>query len=64
MGPPIKIHTREDANPKVVHKPIPIALHWREQVKADLDADVKRGVLEKVPVGVPDTWCARMVNNA
>ena len=39
-GSPIKIHTREGAIPKVVHKPVPVALHWRAKVKADLDADV------------------------
>ena len=60
-GSPMKIHTREGAIPKVVHKPVPVALHWRAKVKADLDADVKRGVLEKGPAGVPDTWCTQMV---
>ena len=30
-------------------------------MKAYIDADVKRGVLQKVPPGVPDTWCTRMV---
>ena len=36
-----------------VDKPVPVALHWREKVKADFDADVKGGVLEKVSAGVP-----------
>ena len=30
-------------------------------VKADLDRDVKLGLLEKVPMGVPTTWQSRMV---
>ena len=30
-------------------------------MKAKIYADVKRGVLEKVPPGVPDTWCTRTV---
>ena len=37
----MKIHT--------VHKPCPVPLHWREQVKRDIH--VKRGVLEKIPQG-------------
>ena len=41
----MKIHTSEDAFPKVMHKSVAVALHWRDQVKADLDADVKRGCL-------------------
>ena len=57
----MKIHTSEDAFPKVMHKSVAVALHWRDQVKAGLDADVKRGVLEKVPAGVPNTWCTKMV---
>ena len=35
--------------------------HWREEVKAGLDRDVRLGVLEKVPLGTPVTWCHRMV---
>ena len=27
----------------------------------DIEADVNRGILERVPPGVPDTWCTRMV---
>ena len=60
-GPPMKIHTAPDAIPVVVHKPCPVPLHWREQVKRDIEADVKRGVLEKIPPGVPVTWCTRLV---
>ena len=29
-----------------------------------IEEDVKRGILEKVPPGVPDTWCTRMVITA
>ena len=60
-GPPMKIHTDPDAVPFVVHKPVPVPLHYRAEVKANIDADVKRGVLQKVPPGVPDTWCTRLV---
>ena len=60
-GPPMRIHTDPSAVPLAVHKPIAVPLHYRAEVKANIDADVKRGVLEKVPPGVPVTWCTRMV---
>jgi hypothetical protein len=60
-GPPMRIHTRSDVVPCVVHKPSPVPLHWRAQVRAGLDADVRRGVLGKVPPDTPVTWCTRMV---
>ena len=42
-GPPMNIHTSPDAVPVALHKPVPVPLHWREQVRADIEADVKRG---------------------
>ena len=49
------------AKPVAHHNPIPVPLHWQEEVKAGLDQDVSLGVLEPVPVGEPVTWCHRMV---
>lgn len=60
-GPKMRIFTQPGAIPVAVHKPAPVPLHWRTEVKAGIDADVVRGVLEKVPVGVPTTWQTRMV---
>ncbi|CAG2221850.1 unnamed protein product [Mytilus edulis] len=40
---------------------VPVPIHWKEEVKAGLDQDVRLGVLEPVPVGEPVTWCHRMV---
>ena len=60
-GPPMKIHTREDAPRTYIRKPTKVPLHFREEVKAGLEADVKKGILERVPVGEKDTWCSRMV---
>jgi hypothetical protein len=60
-GPPMKLMVEEDATPVAHHTPVPVPLHWREQVKADIDRDVRLGVLEPVPVGEPVTWCHRMV---
>jgi hypothetical protein len=42
-------------------RPTKVPLHFREEVKAGLEADVRKGVLERVPVGEADTWCSRMV---
>ena len=30
-------------------------------MKADTEADVMKGILERVPVGEPDSWSSRMV---
>ena len=54
---PMKIHTNSDAVPNCCKKPTAVP-----QVKADIEADVMKGILEeRVPVGEPDSWCSRMV---
>lgn len=63
-GPPLRLMVDEAAQPTACHKVIPVPIHWREQVKADLDRDVRLGVIEPVPVGEPVTWCHRMVITA
>ena len=60
-GPPLRLTIDPSATPKPCHTPIAIPIHWQEEVKAGLDRDVRLGVLEKVPLGTPDTWCHRMV---
>ena len=60
-GPPLDITFKEGAEPVAVHTPIPVAYHWKKQVKADLDRDVRLGVIEPVPTarrqrGVPGWW--------
>ena len=50
-----------DAEPVAHHTPVPVPLHWQEDVKAGLDHDVSLGVLEPMPVGEPVTWCHQMV---
>ena len=49
-----------DAKPVAVYTAATVPLHWREEVKAQLDEDVALGVLEKVPAGEPTVWQARM----
>ena len=36
-------------------------IHWREQVKKQLDDDVALGVIEKVEPNTPTTWCHRAI---
>ena len=60
-GPPLHLHVNPDAEPKAYHSPIPVPLHWQDEVKAALDQDVRLGVLEEVPIGEAVTWCHRMV---
>ena len=50
-----------DARPTAHHTPIPVPVHWQEDVKAGLDQDVRIGVIEPVPIGTPVTWCHKMV---
>ena len=60
-GPPMKLMIEDDAKPVAYHSPLPVPLHWQEEVKRSLDSDVQLGVIEPVPVGEPVTWCHRMV---
>ena len=59
---PMTLHVDPNAKPVAFHKPYNVPVHWRDQVKAGLDRDVKLGVLEKVPAARrqgPDTEPAR-----
>ena len=60
-GPPIKILVRPDTKPTAVHTPASIPIHWRQQIKDQLDADVALGVIEKVEPNTPTTWCHRTI---
>jgi hypothetical protein len=57
----MKIHTPPDAHRTYCRRPTKVPLHFREEVKAGLEADVKKEVLDRVPVGEADSWCSRMV---
>ena len=60
-GPPMKIFLDNGATPVRCTKPVPVPLHFRDQVKKDLLADKQRGVIERVPLGVKPTWMAKML---
>ncbi|MCP3869657.1 MAG: hypothetical protein GY703_16510 [Gammaproteobacteria bacterium] len=60
-GRPLHVHFKPDAQPKAHHAPIPVPHHWKDEVKQQLDADVRLGTIERVPQGTPTIWCSRMV---
>ena len=60
-GPPMRLMIDPKAKPTAYHSPIPVPVHWQNDVKAGLDRDVRLGVIEPVPIGEPVTWCHRMV---
>lgn len=60
-GKPHRIHLAPGVVPYACHTPASVPKHWEDEVKAQLDEDVKRGVIESVPEGEPTEWCARMV---
>ena len=60
-GPPLSLTINPNATLQPHHTPIAVPVHWQDEVKAGLDRDVRLGVLEKVPLGTPVTWCHRMV---
>ena len=60
-GTPAGVKFKEGAEPYAIHTPIPVPHHWKKQVKADIDRDVRLGIIEAVPQGTPTEWCSRMV---
>ena len=60
-GEPLQLHVDPDATPVAVHKPTLVPIHWRAAVKEGLDRDVELGVLEKVDINRPVTYCSQMV---
>ena len=41
-----------NAPPVVIHKPVPVPHHFREEVNSMLEANVNRGVQKKIGPGV------------
>lgn len=48
-GPPVEIHIKA-AVPVAHHKSIPVPIHWRDKVNADLARDVALDAIEPVPL--------------
>ena len=60
-GKPHHIHLLPDAIPYACHTPITVPKHWENEVKRQIDEDVRAGILRPVPTGDVTEWCARMV---
>ena len=60
-GPPMKLTVDTNATPVAHHTPVPVPLHWEDEVKSGLDQNVRLGVIETVPIGEPVTWCRSMM---
>ena len=63
-GAPMRLYMDTEVHPTAVHKSASVPVHWRDQVKAELERDVRLGVLERVPENTPTTWLSRMVVTA
>ena len=59
-SPPIKLIIDPEAKPVACHKLALVPIHFQEEMKADIDRDVKLGVLEEIGLNTPTTWCSRM----
>ena len=60
-GPKLELIVYMTVTPVVKHVPAPVPWHFREKVKAGLEADCRRGVLEEVP---PVERMSRMITPA
>ena len=59
-SPPVQLLIEEGVTPVAITKASPIPINWLSKIKAELDKDVRLGVIEKVPDNTPVTWCSRM----
>ena len=55
----MEVYINPDATPTVIHTPATSPIHWHEQIKEQLDKDIKLGVIEKVKPNTPVTWYQR-----
>ena len=54
---PISIHIYPATKPMAVHTPALIPVHWKEEVKQQLDADVALSMIKKVEPNATTKWC-------
>ena len=59
--PKAHIHLKPGAESRFIPTPNQIAHFRREAAKKLLDQHVKRGIIEKTPIGMATPWCSRMV---
>ena len=58
---PLQLFVDPTVKPVAIHKAAIIPIHLKARVKADLDRDVRLGILEKVDINSPVKWLSRML---
>ena len=53
---PLELFVDPNIKPVAIHKAAVIPVHLKAAVKADLDRDVRLGILEKVDINSPLKW--------
>ena len=58
---PAHIHLKAGGTPYAQHVPVPIPLHWKEEVKQSLNEVITNNIIEPVPIGEPVEWCSKTI---
>ena len=58
---PLQLFVDPNVKPVAIHKAAIIPIHLKARVKADLDRDVRLGILEKVDINSPVKWLSHML---
>ena len=58
---PLQLFADPAVKPVAIHKAAIIPIHLKARVKADLDRDVRLGILEKVDINSPVKWLSHML---
>ena len=59
---PLRLFVDPAVKPVAIHNNAIIPIHLKARVKADLDRDVRLGILEKVDINSPVKWLSRVAN--
>ena len=62
--PLLKLTIDPSATPVATHTPLPVLLHLLDEVNADLDRDLRLGVIRPVSIDEPVAWCHHIVVHA
>ena len=57
---PLRLHIDPEAEPVAAYNARLVPIHLRDKVKAQMDEDVRLGIMERVPVGTETRWQSRM----
>ena len=58
---PLNLFVDPEVRPVAIHKAAKIPIHLKAKVRADLDRNVRLGILEKVNVNLPVKWLSRIL---